>query len=235
VNDAADGWPSWSPDGARIAFSSRRDGNDELYVMNADGSGQTRLTSDPARDERPAWSPDGAKIVFESTRDPRVFDRDVFVMNADGSGVRRLRTGLENGRDADWQPTVDLAVAQAAQPARPVVGRRLVYRLAVHNRSHIAATAVALRDVLPAGARLLSARPSQGRCSLGRTVTCRLGVLSAGVKATIVLAVRPTRPGALRNVAVVGGAQADADEANNQAALRTRVAGRPQPVPRPRG
>ncbi len=49
--------PAWSPDGTRIAFASNRDGNFEIYVMNADGSGQTRLTDDPAQDTHPAWSP----------------------------------------------------------------------------------------------------------------------------------------------------------------------------------
>ncbi len=49
--------PSWSPDGTRIAFTSRRDGNSEIYVMNADGSEQTRLTNDPGEDTHPAWRP----------------------------------------------------------------------------------------------------------------------------------------------------------------------------------
>ena len=52
-----DGSPSWSPDGGRIAFDSLRDGNGEIYVMNADGSGQTRLTDNPASDGSPSWSP----------------------------------------------------------------------------------------------------------------------------------------------------------------------------------
>ena len=52
-----DGTPSWSPDGGRIAFSSARDGNSEIYVMNADGSGQTRLTDDPENDREPSWAP----------------------------------------------------------------------------------------------------------------------------------------------------------------------------------
>jgi Tol biopolymer transport system component len=48
--------PTWSPDGQRIAFMSERDGNEEIYVMNADGSNQIRLTNDPANDWGPAWS-----------------------------------------------------------------------------------------------------------------------------------------------------------------------------------
>jgi len=50
-------WPGWSPDGTRITFQSDRDGNDEVYVMNADGSGQTRLTNNLGKDLLPAWSP----------------------------------------------------------------------------------------------------------------------------------------------------------------------------------
>src|SRR5687767_4151276 len=53
----------------KIAFSSFRDGNQEIYVMNPDGSGQTRLTDNPADDGAPAWSPDGTKIAFTSNRD----------------------------------------------------------------------------------------------------------------------------------------------------------------------
>jgi Tol biopolymer transport system component len=77
----------------KIAFQSHRDGNWEIYVMNADGSGQTRLTLNAAADTEPAWSPDGSKIAFVSTRDSAVGRSDVYVMNADGSGQTRLTFG----------------------------------------------------------------------------------------------------------------------------------------------
>ena len=95
-NPAVDFPYAWSPDGARIAFGSLRDGNLEIYVMNADGSAVKRLTDDPAMDIAPAWSPDGSRIAFVSERDG---NRDIFIMNADGSQpvnltVRPLRDGF---------------------------------------------------------------------------------------------------------------------------------------------
>ena len=61
--------PAWSPDGTRLAFTSTRDGNSELYVMNRDGSGLRRLTNSPAIDSTPTWSPTGTQIAFTSDRD----------------------------------------------------------------------------------------------------------------------------------------------------------------------
>jgi len=48
---------AWSPDGSKIAFDSSRSGNYEIYVMNADGTGQTNVTDNPADDSAPDWSP----------------------------------------------------------------------------------------------------------------------------------------------------------------------------------
>src|SRR3712207_9152593 len=56
TSPAFDGDPSWSPNGARLAFTSTRDGNKEIYVMDADGSNQERLTDAAAADFDPAWS-----------------------------------------------------------------------------------------------------------------------------------------------------------------------------------
>ena len=72
-----------------MAFVSDRDGNAEIYVMNADGSAQRRLTRNPASDGPPAWSPDGRKIAFVSGAGP-LDSSAIYVMNADGTGKRRL-------------------------------------------------------------------------------------------------------------------------------------------------
>jgi Tol biopolymer transport system component len=86
--------------GARIAFASTRDGNSEIYVMNADGTAPTRLTNDAASDATPAGSPGGYKIAFASTRDDP--NSDIYAMNADGTGVVRLTTNLASDTFPDW-------------------------------------------------------------------------------------------------------------------------------------
>ena len=85
----------------KIAFSSTRDGNYEIYAMNPDGSGVTRLTNNPASDEWPAWSPDSTKIAFMSYRDG---NWEIYVMSADGSGVTRLTNNPASDHCPAWSP-----------------------------------------------------------------------------------------------------------------------------------
>lgn len=85
---AFDGDPSWSPDGTKIVFTSQRDSGDrEVYVMNADGSNQTRLTTSPGFDENPVFSPSGGQIAFDTNRDGNL---EIYTMNADGSNQHRV-------------------------------------------------------------------------------------------------------------------------------------------------
>ncbi len=95
-----------SPDGRRIVFHTTRDTlvgappSYDINVMNADGSGKTRLTAAPGDDLFPVWSPDGRKIVFDSHRDG---DREVYVMNADGSNHQRITFNPGFDGQCAWQ------------------------------------------------------------------------------------------------------------------------------------
>jgi TolB protein len=104
--------PDWSPDGRYIVFEADPEGvtedveqrDQDIFVMNADGTGLKRLTSNPADDHEPAWSPDGRSIAFVSNRAFK--DRyDLYVMNADGSGVKRItNVSNVNVRCPTWSP-----------------------------------------------------------------------------------------------------------------------------------
>lgn len=86
--------PNFSPDGLKVVFSTTRDGNSEIYHMNANGSNPVRLTNNTAGDVQPYYSPDGASIVFTSNRDG---NEEIYKMNADGTNQVRLTN--ENAAD----------------------------------------------------------------------------------------------------------------------------------------
>lgn len=94
--------PAVAPDGRRLAFSSERDGNPELYVADAATGSVRRLTWNlKAADRRPAWSPDGRRLVWQSGRPGTL---DLFVMDADGGRKQRLVGGAGDDVDPDWSP-----------------------------------------------------------------------------------------------------------------------------------
>lgn len=92
-----------SPDGTKVAFvSTRAAGNSDIWVMNANGTMPTRLTTNVAQESSPVWSPDGSMIAFSSTRSGVA--REIYVMAADGSG-RRVRLTTQGGNNfmGDWR------------------------------------------------------------------------------------------------------------------------------------
>jgi TolB protein len=89
----------FSPDGSRIAFVSDRDGNVELYVMNADGSDLRRLTDTPAVEGSPSWTADGKQIVYASNATGNF---QIWIINADGTDPKQLTQ--EPG--SNFQPAV---------------------------------------------------------------------------------------------------------------------------------
>ncbi|HEY1016568.1 MAG TPA: LpqB family beta-propeller domain-containing protein [Herpetosiphonaceae bacterium] len=92
-------FPRVSPDGTKIVFTSNRDGNYEIYVMRADGTGQTRLTNSSADDMAASWKLDGTKLAFDSNRDG---NWNVYTMNVDGTGQTQLTNASGDDRWNIW-------------------------------------------------------------------------------------------------------------------------------------
>jgi len=92
--------PAWSPDGTKIAYSSNSAAGQHIWVMNANGSGQTDLTPTATATETwPSWSPDGTQIAFESNGSG---NDDVWVMNASGSGQIDITNNPASDDAPDW-------------------------------------------------------------------------------------------------------------------------------------
>jgi TolB protein len=89
------------PAGDKIVFATTRDGNWEIYIMNSDGSEQTRLTNNVAMDIEPWLSANGTKVVFSSDRDG---NKDIYVMNSDGTGTTRLTDNAASDQWGRWSP-----------------------------------------------------------------------------------------------------------------------------------
>ena len=91
--------PAWSPDGSKIAFNSSSTGNNNIYVINADGTGKTQLTfyTGDIGVSSPTWSPDGSKIAFQNDSEGAIY-----VMNSNGTGITRLTNSLDFG--PSWSP-----------------------------------------------------------------------------------------------------------------------------------
>jgi Tol biopolymer transport system component len=104
---AFDFWPTWSPDGSRIAFTSDRGDitprNLDIYVMNADGTGVAQVTADTAWDDEAAWGQglNSGRLAFRTNRDG---NDEIYLVNVDGSGPVRLTNDPGHDIYPAWHP-----------------------------------------------------------------------------------------------------------------------------------
>jgi hypothetical protein len=144
VDSASNIQPALSPDRTRIAFSSNRGergGNFDLYVMDADGSGIRRLTTEPGTDGEPAWTPDGASLVFTSARGGAP---QLYVIPADNGDARAL-TSSPGGNQS---PAVSADGRTVAFMSLRDGGPR-VYRMGIDGTGETRAGTGVLREGTP--------------------------------------------------------------------------------------
>jgi Tol biopolymer transport system component len=94
-------WPSWSPDGKQFVYRQELPGNDEIFVVDVDGTNPVNLTQHKANDLSPDWSPDGQTIIFESIRDGNY---EIYAVDPDGGNLRRLTNHPLEDQHARWSP-----------------------------------------------------------------------------------------------------------------------------------
>ena len=124
----------WSAKGNAIAFTSSRDGNQEIYVIDADGTGLRRMTTAGGSDANPAFSPKGDMIAFESNRDGTP---EIYVMNADGTGIQERLTHFSaepipsnvSVSKPTWSPSGDRIAFHRRVGAQGVRGHLEVYTM----------------------------------------------------------------------------------------------------------
>jgi TolB protein len=115
--------PRISPDGTRIAFSSNRDGNWEIYTARIDGSDLRRLTANPGTDSAPCWSPNGAQIAFTSDR---TGTNQIYVMSADGGPATKVTSEPKKADRPTWSPAPFNYIAYSAEVASSGPDIRLI-------------------------------------------------------------------------------------------------------------
>ncbi|HEY7147896.1 MAG TPA: hypothetical protein VH420_00475 [Gaiellaceae bacterium] len=227
VSSVSGDLPAWSSDGRSLAFTSSSGSGSQIYVVNADGSHERRLTDlvDGVRDDDVTWEPNDARLLF--TRTAPNAKPVLYTVNPDGTCERRLTRALD-GRGGAWQPGTGGA-ENRCRTIRADVTTSLIHRssgasvrVAVANSGNERIESV--RVVIPRSGDFspTGATSPGGHCALGSAVTCSLGRLGPGQRAvaTVWVEARRVTRSKLALVTVrVEGEGAD-DQAHQQSRLR---------------
>lgn len=167
TNAATDTEPSWQPvrfststntssTNGKIAFTSSRTGNNEIFTMNADGSNQINISNNAASDVQAAWSPDGSKIAFQSDR---TGNSNIYTMNADGSSQTRITNNTFTDEFPSWSPDGTKIVFTSNR-----TGQGDIYRMNADGTNQIQLTNYFVLDsdpeFSPDGSRIVFSRVS---------------------------------------------------------------------------
>lgn len=217
-----------SADGRYVAFSSGSNnlvsndtnGISDVFVRDQQAKTTIRINVTTAGDQAkpfgfsyavgPAISADGRYVAFSS-------DVPLVPEDSNGGGDVFVRDTLQTNTSADLTVTQ----TESADPA--IKGQPLTYTVTAKNLSAKKATSVTLTDLLPSSARLVSVKPSQGKCAASAVTVCRLGTLAAGASATVAVTVKPTAKGSVTNQATVSAAPKDPAPNNNSSVATTQV------------
>jgi hypothetical protein len=187
-------------------------------VIAADGTGQRRLTNDPAAETRPTWSADGSTIVFTRSDGS---GRRLVAMNVSGGATRELTAPSQSADTPSWQPGVDLALS-AGRVGRPRRGQPARVRIVVRNQLLSPAFFVSLRISIPRSARLVAVRG--GRCRRARLLSCSIRELRSSATLSVELILRQLRCGSVTVGSSVSSLQRDVQLGNNRRRTRLAVA-----------
>ena len=157
--DPGDNAPSWSPDGSKIAFNHYQRGNQNIYVMQADGRRVERLTRDGAS-SGPAWSPDGTRIAFAREASGNA---GIYIMKADGTRVTRLTRGPLLAYSPAWSPD-GTRIAYIAYAKGPPASATRLYVMSADGSSarRIGPDGVGLPSWSPDGTEIAFVREDTG-------------------------------------------------------------------------